>query len=221
MTASGRYSKTLMAPNPDSNPADATESLNNLQANLPVLISSAQNALKSMSSGSQTLQGLNQSSPYSQSEISSANVDLTQALPLSSASNASNRIQKAISDANSYNSGHSIVSEISSLQPVSSLIGRGGQQGEAQKVLSLPFQAAPTSTSSSTAPSPQASPGVKSAVQTEPAGKQAPAKIAKPQSPYLASTGSDVEAAALGAAILLTVGVASELLKNKKRRKNR
>ncbi|MBQ5780254.1 MAG: hypothetical protein IIV98_03355, partial [Aeriscardovia sp.] len=102
-----------------SNPADATESLNNLQANLPVLISSAQNALKSMSSGSQTLQGLNQSSPYSQSEISSANVDLTQALPLSSASNASNRIQKAISDANSYNSGHSIVSEISSLQPVS------------------------------------------------------------------------------------------------------
>ena len=48
-----------------SNPAEATESLDNLQANLPVLISSAQNALKSMSSGLQTLQGLNQSSPYS------------------------------------------------------------------------------------------------------------------------------------------------------------
>lgn len=165
----------------------------------------------------QTLQGLNQSSPSSQSEISSANVDLTQALPLSSASNASNRIQKAISDANPYNSGNSIVSEISSLQPViSTLIGQGGQQGEAQKVLSLPFQAAPASTSSSSAPSPQASPSIKSAVQTEPAGKQAPVKIAKPENPHLASTGSDVEAAALGAAILLTVGVAAELLKTKR-----
>ena len=221
MTTSGRCSKTLMASNPDSNPADATESLDNLQADLPILISSAQSALESMSSGLQTLQGLNQSSPYSQSEISSANVDLTQALPLSSASNASNRIQKAISDANSYNSGHSMVSEISSLQPVSSLIGQGGQQEEAQKVLSLPFQTAPASPSSSSAPSPQAPPSVKSAVQTEPAGKQAPVKIAKPENPHLASTGSDVEAAALGAAILLTVGVAAELLKNKKRRKNR
>ena len=149
-------------------------------------------------------------------------MDLTRALPLSSASNASNPIQKAISDANSYNSGSPIVSGIKNLQPaISSLIGQGGQQGEAQKVLSLPFHAAPTSTSSSSAPSAHASPSVKSAVQTEPAGKQAPAKIAKPESPHLASTGSDVDAAALGAAILLTVGVVAELLKNKKRRKNR
>ncbi|MBQ5499938.1 MAG: hypothetical protein IIT80_00015 [Aeriscardovia sp.] len=142
---------------------------------------------------------------------------LTQALPLASASNASNPIQKAISEASSYNSGNSIVSEISSLQPVSSLIGRGGQQGEAQKVLSLPFQTAPASTSSSSAPSAQGAPSIKSAVQTEPAEKQAPAKIAKPQTPHPTSSGSDVDAAALGAAILLTVGVVAELLKKKKK----
>ncbi|MBO6006754.1 MAG: hypothetical protein J6P18_02460 [Aeriscardovia sp.] len=268
----GKVQQDLEGVKSASNPADATESLNNLQADLPVLISSAQNALESMSSGSQTLQGLNQSSPYSQSDISSANADLTQALPLASASNASNPIQKAIGDANSYNSGNPIVSGIKNLQPaISSLIGQDGQQGEAQKVLSLPFQATPASTSSSSAPSPQSSPSVKSAVQTEPAEKQAPAKIAKPQTPHLASgqavpsssvspssapspqsspsvksavqtepaekqapakiakpqtphlasTGSDVDAAALGAAILLTVGVVAELLKNKKRRKNR
>ena len=63
MTISKKRSKTLMASNPDSNPADATESLDNLQADFPVLISSAQNALESMSSGLQTLQGLTKVPP--------------------------------------------------------------------------------------------------------------------------------------------------------------
>lgn len=64
-----------------SNPADATESLNNLQADLPILISGARNALESVSSRSQILQGLNQNSPCSQSGISGANTDLTQGRP--------------------------------------------------------------------------------------------------------------------------------------------
>lgn len=52
-----------------------------------------------MTGGNRALHALGQSGPYSDADISDAQIPLTSAMPLASASNASNPIQKAVKTA--------------------------------------------------------------------------------------------------------------------------
>ena len=139
-----------------SNPGAAIDSLNRLQSDLTPLINSTQDAVNGMTGGNQALHALGQSEPYSASDISDAQTPLTSAMPLASASNASNPIQKAVKDGSSYDAEHPIAAGMSALEPAArTLIGQGSEPGEAQKALSLPFKTAPAvSLSPKAAPSP-------------------------------------------------------------------
>ena len=194
-----------------ANPGAAIDSLNQLQSDLTPLINATQSAVNGMKSGNQTIQGLGQQAPYTQSDISNADTPLSSALPLSSASNADNPIQKAIGNGNVYNFAHPIVVGLDSLQPtIHTLIGDGAEPGLAQKILALPFQVI----SAPSAPSAAVPSGGASPTRPTTVGGPAQVQSAKPASD-LATTGSDAAAAAIGAAVLLAAGVAAELLKKK------
>ncbi|MBP5785648.1 MAG: hypothetical protein J6V96_00875 [Aeriscardovia sp.] len=186
-----------------ANPGAAINSLNKLQSDLTPLINDTQSAVSGMQNGNQTIQGLGLAAPYSQSDISDAQTPLTSALPLASASNASNPIQKAIVNGNDYNFAHPIVVGLTNLEPtIHALIGQGSEPGTAQKILALPFQVLSAMGSS------------QGAMTGMPSGGAVHVQSAKPADD-LASTGSDAVAAAIGAATLLAAGVAAELLKKK------
>ena len=55
-----------------------------------------------MTGGNRALHALGQSGPCSDADISDAQTPLTSAMPLASASNASNPIQKAVKDGSTY-----------------------------------------------------------------------------------------------------------------------
>ena len=185
------------------NPGAAIDSLNKLQSDLTPLINDTQSAVTGMQNGNQTIQGLGLAAPYSQSDISDAQTPLTSALPLASASNDSNPIQKAIVNGNDYNFAHPIVVGLTNLEPtIHALIGQGSEPGTAQKILALPFQVLSAMGSS------------QGAMTGMPSGGAVHVQSAKPADD-LASTGSDAVAAAIGAATLLAAGVAAELLKKK------
>ena len=201
-----------------ANPGAAINSLNKLQSDLTPLINNTQSAVTGMQNGNQTIQGLGLAAPYSQSDISNAQTPLTSALPLASASNASNPIQKAIANGNSYNFAHPIVVGMTNLQPdIQSLIGQGSEPGSAQKILALPFQAMPAASM----PSGTANSGQASSMSQMPSQGQVQVQQAKPSSSNLASTGASIEAASIGAGVLLAAGIAAELLKKKKTERNK
>ena len=195
-----------------ADPGAAIDSLNQLQSDLTPLINDTQAAVTGMQNGNQTIQGLGLAAPYSQSDISDAQTPLTSALPLASASNADNPIQKAIVNGNDYNFAHPIVVGMDNLQPtITALIGQGTEPGLAQKILALPFQAMPAA---------DMSPAGSSSASPMASGGQVQVQGAKAASD-LASTGSDAAAAAIGAAVLLAAGVAAEVLKKKGAKENR
>ena len=205
--------KVEQAPNPGA----AIDSLNKLQSDLTPLINDTQSAITGMQNGNNTIQGLGLSSPYSQSDISDAQTPLASALPLASASNASNPIQKAIVNGNEYNFAHPIVVGLTNLEPtIHTLIGQGSEPGDAQKILALPFQTMPIVSLPSGA-----------ANSESPHMTQMPSQVhvevqqAKPSDSHLASTGSSIEAASISAGILLAAGIAAELLKKKKTDRNK
>lgn len=201
--------KVEQAPNPGA----AIDSLNKLQSDLTPLINDTQSAVTSMRNGNQTIQGLGLSAPYSQSDISDAQTPLASALPLASASNASNPIQKAIVNGNEYNFAHPIVVGLNNLQPdIRSLIGQGSEPGSAQKILALPFQTMPAVS----IPSGTANSGEPSHMTQMPYQSEVHVQQAKPSDSHLASTGSSIEAASISAGVLLAAGIAAELLKKKK-----
>lgn len=210
------------------NPGAAINSLNKLQSDLTPLINDTQSAVTGMQNGNQTIQGLGLPAPYSQSDISDAQTPLTSALPLASASNASNPIQKAIVNGNEYNFAHPIVVGLTNLEPtIHTLIGQGSEPGDAQKILALPFQTMPASSSpavsmpSASMPSGTANSGQPSQMTQMPSQGQIQVQQAKPSGSNLASTGSSIEAASISAGILLAAGIAAELLKKKKTDRNK
>ena len=195
-----------------ANPGDAINSLNKLQSDLTPLINDTQSAVTGMQNGNQTIQDLGLAAPYSQSDISDAQTPLASALPLASASNASNPIQKAIVNGNDYNFAHPIVVGMTNLQPdIRHLIGQGDEPGMAQKILALPFQATPADSMS-----PAVNPGEAPQMSNPSGGVQVHVQQARPSGSGLASTGSSIEAASIGASILLAAGIAAELLKKKR-----
>ncbi|MBQ1299363.1 MAG: hypothetical protein IIY27_02790, partial [Aeriscardovia sp.] len=195
-----------------ANPGAAINSLNKLQSDLTPLINDTQSAVTGMQNGNQTIQDLGLATPYSQSDISNAQTPLASALPLASASNASNPIQKAIVNGNDYNFAHPIVVGMTNLQPdIRHLIGQGDEPGMAQKILALPFQATPADSMS-----PAVNPGEAPQMSNPSGGVQVHVQQARPSGSGLASTGSSIEAASIGASILLAAGIAAELLKKKR-----
>ncbi|MBQ1427829.1 MAG: hypothetical protein IIZ04_03095, partial [Aeriscardovia sp.] len=213
-----------------ANPGAAINSLNKLQSDLTPLINNTQSAVTGMQNGNQTIQGLGLAAPYSQSDISNAQTPLTSAMPLASASNASNPIQKAIVNGNDYNFAHPIVEGLTNLQPtIQSLIGQGSEQGDAQKILALPFQtmpaaSMPSGTANSGKPSqmPQMPSGTAASSMSQmPSQGQVQVQQAKPSGSNLASTGASIEAASISAGVLLAAGIAAELLKKKRTERNK
>ena len=217
------------------NPGAAINSLNKLQSDLTPLLNDTQSAVTGMQNGNQTIQGLGLAAPYSQSDISDAQTPLTSAMPLASASNASNPIQKAIVNGNDYNFAHPIVEGLTNLQPtIQSLIGQGSEPGDAQKILALPFQTMPASSSPAVSmPSGTANSGQPSQMPQMPSGTaassmsqmpsqgQVQVQQAKPSGSNLASTGASIEAASISAGVLLAAGIAAELLKKKRTERNK
>ena len=218
------------------NPGAAINGLKQLQSDLTPLINSTQNAIDGMEQGSKAL---GSDSPYTQGDVSGAQTPLNDALPLSSASNADNPIQKAIGNGNVYNIAHPIVVGLNHLQPtVHTLIGQGSEPGLSQKILGLPWQeahvshlpstplpSAPSSGSASVSGIPaqgisSAPHAVSSSFPEAASGGTVQVQTAKP-SDNLATTGSDIAAATIGAAALLAAGVAAELLKKKGAKRNR
>lgn len=119
-------------------------SLNRLQSDLTPLINSTQDAVNGMTGGNRALPALGQTGPYSDADISDAQTPLTSAMPLASASNASNPIQKAVKDSSIYDAEHPIATGMSALEPAArTLIGQGSEPGEAEKALSSPFKTVP------------------------------------------------------------------------------
>ena len=97
-----------------------------------------------MTGGNRAFHALGQSGPCSDADISDARIPLTSAMPLASASNASNPIQKAVKDGSTYDAEHPIAAGMSALEPAArTLIGQGSESGEAKKALSLPFKTVP------------------------------------------------------------------------------
>ena len=212
------------------NPGAAINSLNKLQSDLTPLINDTQSAVTGMQNGNQTIQGLGLAAPYSQSDISDAQTPLASAMPLASASNASNPIQKAIVNGNDYNFAHPIVEGLTNLQPtIQSLIGQGSEPGDAQKILALPFQtmpaaSMPSGTANSGKPSqmPQMPSGTAASSMSQmPSQGQVQVQQAKPSGSNLASTGASIEAASISAGVLLAAGIAAELLKKKRTERNK
>ena len=201
------------------NPGAGINSLHKLQSDFTTLFNDLQSVVTSMQNGNQTIQGLGLRAPYTQlaTPLSVMQAELSAAdgyfMPLASASDASNPIQKAIVNGNEYNFAHSIVVGLQphvqvsntdtsgpvvvglNFQPdIRSLIGQGSEPGDAQKILALPFQTMPAAS----VPSGTANSGQSSHMTHMPS--QVQVQQAKPSGSHLASTGSSTASMPSGTA---------------------